>query len=220
MPNFDPYNFPHKMMRRVLFNTGNLTGTTDYTVASERQAAIEAVDQAIHVLRAHSDAEEAVIQPLLAPLPDIVNQFHKSHDELERETVKLEATLSELKAASAQDAPVVGKRLYQQFAIWAAHHLTHMAEEDASVQKIWDAVPQEVLMTIPPKVAARNSPEYMVETVRLLMPSLNASERVGWLTAVRAKQTPENFNKLLDAARGVLDEQQWKRLEDGLKATV
>jgi hypothetical protein len=89
-------------------------------------------------------------------------------------------------------------------------------EETEHNAVLWAHYSDAELAAIHDELVASIPSHEMMDILRWMVPSFNAAERLGFLSAVQAKAPPPAFDAMLQVARAHLGEADWNQLWTGL----
>jgi hemerythrin superfamily protein len=194
-PRVDLYRFIHKGIRRKLFGTIALAGTTDTTDDFAQETLRKEVRDLVRILRAHAAHEERFIHPLLK------NRLPQAFRELEQEHAAGEAGLEGLLEPSG--------RTYELLNRFAAEYLDHLDREEAIMPRLREVASEDELRGILAAFKASRSPSEGLEDVKLILPALTPTERAGMLDTIQTQAPSAVFHDVCSAAKEVLDAASW-----------
>jgi hypothetical protein len=213
---YNPYNFPHKLCRSMLFQTAAAAGKADYADPVERLEIISQVEEILEFLDEHARHEALVFHPLFqGALPEWVAELEKSHDRLDQTAAKVKGVLAELRASPSEPL-AAGARLYGAFNELVGQQLLHLAEEESALLRIWQAIPEPELLKIPAAVQKLVTPEQSQKTLRSMLPVLTPAERAGLFKVFRSAIPEERYRGLVGLAQELLPPPTWEKLRVAL----
>lgn len=214
----DPYTWIHKGQRRLLFQAVELAGRTDFEDESERRELRSQTGAMLRHLRAHAWHEETYLRPILERhLPDLARELALEHGTLEEDIERIEAMLEAVGAGTAGSRHAQGLALYRELAAFLARYLWHLAEEEASLPRIWEAVPAAELEEALARFRASRAPEEAMGDLEAMLPALSPGEREQLLLAIRSASR-EAYEEARNLARHTLHPAAWRRLDTDLTA--
>jgi len=213
------YREVHKGIRALLGSLVEQAGRTDFQdrgeVAELRRAAVEAFE----ILEGHARHETRFVAPLLrAHAREAGATLDGDHEE---QTKTMADLLAALDAVDATDpsAATNGHVFVVKLSRFVGELLVHMAdEEERALPALWAAVDDSVLLRTHQELLASLTPDEMARNLSLMLPAMNASERLEMVARARATAPPEAFRSLVGLARRVLGAADWERLEGRLAA--
>jgi len=213
------YREVHKGIRALLGTLVEQAGRTDFQDASEVAKLRRAVDEGFDILEGHARHETRFVAPLLrAHAQEAGLALDDDHEEQTRAIAGLRARL-EAVDASDPSAAASGHAFVVALSRFAGELLVHMAdEEERALPALWAAVDDSALLRTHQELLASLSPDEMAQSLTLMLPAMNGSERLAMVAQARASAPPEAFRTLMGLARRVLTAAAWERLEGRLAA--
>lgn len=217
---YNTFNQIHKALRNMLYDTAISLQVTD--LSSEAAApTITRLEQTLHLFDDHAMHEDNFV------LPHVKKHNAQLVDELEKDHVvdhKLSDDLANYitawkEAPDAYNRASLGSRIFYAFNEFVAFNLYHMnREENELIYVLWkhytDAeiiqMEQEILKVIPPETL-------MIES-RWMMRSINDTEIIHWLRAVKNNAPEEVFDGFLRMAEEELAPERVAAVLRGLQA--
>ena len=219
MPRHDIYGPIHKALRLALSNLLVKLGSTDFECDREREEAVAALRRQLAISAGHLAHEEEFLHKRLEERASestaALEADHRQHDEA---FAKLEALLGRLEAASPGERAGLGRALYLGFSGFVAEDFEHMLEEETRITPLLHELFSDAeLIEIEGRIVGSVPPEEMMAVLRLMMPALNPTERIDFLSFARASAPPEAFEAMLRfGAQPALNPSDWERLVAGL----
>ncbi|MCB1380811.1 MAG: hypothetical protein KDK89_20945 [Alphaproteobacteria bacterium] len=196
------YYIIHKGLRLGHCRLLAMISATDFTNPSDCAMTIAAVRDFLMLARSHLEGENREIHAALeARAPGASAHAADDHDDHERSFAELEALLRKIEAAPASAKARAGKALYRRYAIFAAHDMEHMNEEEtALLAALHAAFTDAELHEIEGRIVAAIAPAKMAAYLNLMMPALSHPERVDMLGHMRQAMPPAVFDSVLHGA--------------------
>ncbi len=210
----DLYAGIHKALRLMMARTLAAVGSADPGDADEVAATLRQVGQLLDLCELHLKDENEFVHPALERArPGSAARIADEHLH-HAETI---ADLRDLAGLAADShgtprAAALG-RLYRALALFVADNLQHMhVEETAHNALLWAHYRDDELQAIENDIVASIPPQLMALALHWFIPALNAPERAGMLSGMRAGMPPEAFLGVLEIARATLAPQDHAKL--------
>jgi hypothetical protein len=188
----DLYTPIHKAIRSILFSTTTAFARADFSDEASGRAACKGVRRLVEALRDHGHHEDQHVMPLLATcdptVAAILARDHTSVEALHAELVALAALAEEAAPAARLAAvPALASVLHRL----VASHLQHMdrGETEANAA-LWAHTTDGQLAAVHRSIMASIPPEPLMETLAVMIPALNPSERAALVAGVAATAPP------------------------------
>jgi hypothetical protein len=207
-PRFDLYRSAHKGLRKALFDAVTRIGATDFRDARAAATAAEAARVMVALSRKHIASESRFVHPAVeARAPGLMKALDHTHAEHKHELDTLEMRARELAStAVAASRLAAGARLYEAAALFAAHDLQHMAEEEQAVMPaLWHLFSDDELMGIQQSIVAALQPEDLALALRPMLLAMNTLEREKMLGGLKAALPRERWDQVWALALRALD---------------
>ncbi|MCX5497163.1 hypothetical protein OSH11_20845 [Kaistia dalseonensis] len=142
----------------------------------------------------------------------------EDHEHHERDFDEIEQMLNTLEVAMAPRRSALLRALYLRYSQFIAEDFTHMVEEETeTLSLLHQTFDDETLAAIEQRIVSSVDPEMMLHFLRIMIPAMNPSERVGMLGGMKAAMPAPIFAAVLDAGvKPVLEPSDWRWLEDAL----
>lgn len=216
---YNLYTSIHKGLRRAQVRLLERIGSVD----SYNDAVVEAVIADMRLLvklgRKHLMHENehihGVIEERHSGATDGLVEDHEHH---ERDFDEIEQMLNTLEVAIAPRRSVLLRALYLRYSQFIAEDFTHMIEEETqTLALLHQTFDDETLEAIEHRIVGSVDPETMLHFLRIMIPAMNPTERVGMLGGMKAAMPAPIFAAVIDAAvKPVLEPSDWRWLEDAL----
>lgn len=216
-PRPDLYRPVHKGLRFALFNAAIQAGACDATDDGEVTALLDTVANVVDLLRQHAGHEDRVLDPLIhRHAADVEASIHAAHEASEATLDALVDLCNQIEGATQRRALVDG--LYDQLCDFTAEYLGHLRQEEGEVMPALHAAMSDVeLLDVRAAIQGSISPPQMCQSIEVIMPAVNVTERRAMLGGMRAAP-PHIFELFEDAVRNSLDTAAWSQLQQGVSA--
>jgi L-rhamnose mutarotase len=213
-PRIDPYTFPHKALRRVLFDLVAGASVLDADAGAELRVLHVAAKRSFTALEEHAHNEETFLHPVIAlKLPDVVDRLTAEHRESEARIAALRsATDAVVGGLAGAERSRAALELYRDLARFAADYLVHLDEEEALLPTYWERFDDDELGEVMARFRASRKPSDAMTDLERMLPALTPAERAQVFEGVRASAAPDGFRKACQTARRVLDDRAWEKL--------
>ena len=210
----DPYTWPHKMLRRLLFDATLRAGAVDFESVAAMHELKEVVLRALRVVDAHAEHEATFLHPVIVTrLPELVRKFDAEHENSRAHVEELRRLIG-----IAVDDEISRHRkqatldFYRALGRFTANYLEHLDEEEKALPKYWLEFTSTELGEVMRRFNANRSPSDAMSDLERMFPALAPSEQRELLTNVRASAPPEAFRAACNVARRILDDGAWDKL--------
>lgn len=216
---FNIYNFPHKGLRLLMQHTLHGVGCCDWQDASETAETLTAVRTLLEVMAGHLHHENAFIHVAMeARQPGSTRHGAEEHVGHEQAIAVLQAEVTTVERAEAAARDALGYRLYTQLSLFVAENLEHMAMEERDHNAVlWGNYADDEIMDIERRLVSAIPPEKAALMLPWMVQAANASERAGFLRAVRPGMPAEAFDGLLSDCRALLSPRDCAKLDAALR---
>jgi hemerythrin-like domain-containing protein len=149
--------------------------------------------------KGHLDGENREIHTALeARAPGATFHAAGDHDDHEESFVILENLMQAVEAAEVSERNAKGRDLYYRYALFMAHDLEHMNEEETELLALLHMYfTDEELEAIEHRIVSAIPPEKMMATMSLMIPALNHGERLEMLGKLRMALPKPAFDGVL-----------------------
>jgi iron-sulfur cluster repair protein YtfE (RIC family) len=215
----DFYGPIHKALRFALSNLLVKVGQTDFTDDAAMDETLMALGRQLSISASHLRHEEEYVHGALEArsggATDALESAHRHHDETFGE---LNDLMSLMKTVPASARPAVGREIYLRFSQFVADDFAHMAHEELVTMPLLHSLfSDQELIEIEGRIIASHTPEETMAVMQILLPAMNRSERVGFLSMARQAAPPEAFDAVINfAAKPTLDREDFLHLTEGL----
>lgn len=208
LPRVDLYGPIHKGLRWASARLLTRMGSSSMADAAEQDAILEDLETLLDLFAKHVAHEEAHLHPALeAHRPGATVAVAEAHVEHERASAELRLLASSLRIASPDTRSAVRRALYLRWSAFFAEQLTHMLDEEETIQPLLDEVfDEDELAAIHARLIASITPDEMLATLRVILPALDRDERVALLAGPRRALPPEAFAAILATGRANLSD--------------
>jgi hypothetical protein len=210
----DPYTWPHKMLRRLLFDAALRSGSVDFESVADMHELKEVLLRTLRVVDGHAEHEATFLHPVIVTrLPELVREFDAAHEKSLAEVEELRQLLG-----NAVDNENSGHRkqatfdFYRALGRFTAAYLQHIDEEEAALPRYWSQFSDDELGEVMRRFNASRSPSEAMSDLERMFPALAPAEQRELLTNVRASAPPEAFRAACNVARRTLDDRAWDKL--------
>lgn len=200
----DLYYMIHKGIRFANVKMLTTLGQTDPADDASVETALAALVDHLELSRSHLQHENREIHTAIeSRCPGGSDHAADDHGEHEASFEELRR-LAEDVASSTTDRAAKLRRLYQRFALFVAHDLEHMHEEETELQPLIErnfssaeiaAIEQRIVQNIPPAK--------MAKFLRVMLGGASPAERIGMITGMHLEMPAEVFGGMMDAVTGI-----------------
>jgi hypothetical protein len=211
----DPYTWPHKSLRRLLFDVTTWAGSVDVESASAMRELRDGVFSALDVVDAHAKHEETFLHPVLATkLPDFVRELDDEHRASRREVEELRQLLgAAVESESTSQRKEASLTFYRAVGRFVGDYLEHLDVEEAALPTYWARFSAEELAEVMRRFHVSRGPADAILDLERMLPALTPFERNELLLRMHASAPPDALRAACAAARRVLDAGAFARLE-------
>lgn len=208
----------HKGLRQALFGLGLKLGKTDWEDHAEVLGVDRDFKKLLHFLREHAANEDDFTFPLLESRSEGATQAEKEeHHRLEGELTRIEADFNLLRD-SKDNRWKNGYAFYRAYNSFLSGYLAHMDREEGFItEALYQHFTDEEIEKDFQKIIKRTSPADMGMMLGYMIPGMNPSERLKFLSKLRKTAPAEVFGKVKGLAQNVLAEPDWKKLSEKLE---
>ena len=202
----------HKGLRRVLLGLSLKLGSLDWSDPEEVKTVGSEFANLVHFLREHAQNEDQVQVPFLETRsPGATRKMTEDHRRLEKQVDQLEQDWN--KVSSSPDPSERGYPFYLDFNRFLSAYLAHMELEEREVtEAVYRHFTDEEILQEFRKIIARTSPQDMGMMLGYMIPGMNGTERLVFLSNLRAAAPPDVFGKVKGLAQKVLAPKDWEKL--------
>jgi len=184
----DFYHVVHKGLRLGHCRMLATLGSHDFTDRPATVALLAKLRLLIELGRGHLEAENREIHSAIeARAPGASDHAAEDHDEHEQWFAELATLITAVEEAETKARTEAGRTLYKRFALFAAHDLAHMHEEETELlATLQGAFADDELMAIEGRIVAAIPPAKMANYLKLMVPAINPQERAGFVAKLKA----------------------------------
>jgi hypothetical protein len=201
----DLYRDIHKGIRAELFDLVLTAGSADPGDEAGRSALADHIADVMDLLVDHAHHEDAAIQPTIAEvLPEFAAQVAGEHEDLEERIRGLREQARFLTVAA--DPRRALHIAHLDLAAFTADYLAHQDLEERMIMPALEAaIGVPAVLHIHQAIVGPMPPEDLARSLMVMLPAMNADDRVEMLGGIRDSSPQEVFEGVLDLAAGVLD---------------
>jgi hypothetical protein len=206
----------HKGLRRGLWSLAQTIGELDWDEAAEVEAAGHELENMLLFLREHSATEDEIQFSFLETrAPGITRREQDEHRELEYRLDVLEKSWYRL--LREENREEAGYQFYLEYNKFLSRYLDHMDREERELTEAFyrHCSDPEIEASFK-EIVARTSPRDLGVMLSHMIPAMNPSERVHFMSKAKAAATPEMFDKVKRIAQEVLKPGSWRKLSSRL----
>jgi len=213
----DFYTVVHKGLRKRLFETVVLAGTTNYADSDERVRLAATVAGVVTVLREHAKHEDEFLHPIIAEvLPEVARTLASEHEEHNRALDEVERGFE---VAVAETTGAAAHRAYRVLARFTAHFLVHLEEEEAGQGQVWELAGEARFAAGMTAFKRSRTLDQSLAGWALMLPAMNPAERAAMFRDLRTGAPEAVFTAAWRLAERVLDRGACDALKASLEAT-
>jgi hypothetical protein len=213
----DFYTVVHKGLRKRLFETVVLAGTTNYADPDDRAKLAKTVAEVVTILREHAQHEDEFLHPIIAEvLPEVARTLTSEHVEHNRALDEVDRAFE---VAIAERTGAAGHLAYRVLARFTADFLAHIEEEEAGQGQVWELAGEARLAAGMTAFKRSRSLEQTLAGWAIMLPAMNPAERRDMFRALKGGAPEHVVTAGLRLAEQVLDERAWETLKSSLETT-
>lgn len=213
----DFYTVVHKGLRKRLFETVVLAGTTNYANPDDRAKLAATVAEVMTILREHAHHEDEFLHPIIAEvLPGVARTLALEHEEHNRALDEVDRAF---KVAFAERTGAATHLAYRVLAQFTAHFLSHIEEEEAGQRHVWELAGEARLAAGMVAFKRSRTLDQTLAGWAGMLPAMNPAERAAMFRGLRAGAPEPVVTAALRLAEKVLDERAWQTLKSSLETT-
>jgi hypothetical protein len=199
MPRFDLFTSIHKALRAMIYETGGVLQTADFTDDRDAARAVTMLEPALRQMQHHHDLEEEHVFPMVRAFePGMIDDLQAQHDQVERLLGIAAVAADEAGSADSAGRAAAGVDLNRRYNELTALFLEHLAHEEATLlPATWKHFDDAQLVAVQTAIIAGQQPEDLMRSLEWMFRGLNRLELVGILSAARETMPPP----ALDAVR-------------------
>ncbi len=206
----------HKGLRRGLWSLAMRIGELDWDDDEEVQSAGQEFENMLLFLREHSANEDEIQFSFLEQrAPGTTRKEQEEHRELEYRLDLLEKHWYQLLREKQREEP--GYQFYLEYNKFLSSYLDHMDREERELTEAFyrHCSDSEIDDTFK-QIVARTSPQDMSVMLTYMIPAMNPSDRLLFMSKAKATAAPEVFDKVKRLAEKVLKPGGWRKLSTRL----
>ncbi len=213
----DFYTVVHKGLRKRLFESVVLAGTTDYADSDERAKLAVTVAKVVTILREHAQHEDEFLHPIIAEvLPEAARTLTLEHEEHNRALDEVERAFE---VAVADRTGAATHLAYRVLARFTADFLAHIEEEEAGQGQVWELAGEACLAAGMTAFKRSRTLDQSLAGWAEMLPAMNAAERAAMFRGLRAEAPAAVLTAASRLAERVLDARAWGALKSSLEMT-
>ncbi|GAB3507656.1 hypothetical protein GCM10027341_42570 [Spirosoma knui] len=204
---YNVFNQIHKGLRSMLYDTALRLQRTDFGQSDEANAAVEQLEQILHLFDEHAENEDQFILPHIRKHnAQLIDELESDHEIDHRLTQTLFGHIQEWKTADrTAQKEAIGQRIFFAFNEFIAFNLYHMnKEENVLMYLLWTHYTDAEIRQMEGGILQSIPPQTLLIESRWMMRSINNKEVVGWLSGVKQGAPAEVFNQFLQLAEDEL----------------
>jgi hypothetical protein len=214
----DFYTVVHKGLRKRLFETVVLAGTTDYADSDERAKLAGTVAKVVTILREHAKHEDEFLHPIIAEvLPEMARALTSEHEEHNRALDEVDRAFE---IAVAERTGAAAHLAYRVLARFTAHFLAHIEEEEAGQGQVWELAGEARLAAGMSAFKRSRTLDQNLAGWAYMLPAMNPAERATMFRGLRAGAPEAVFTAARRLAERVLDPGAWDALKASFELTA
>jgi hemerythrin-like domain-containing protein len=210
---WDIYGPVHKGLRHAHSQLITRLGQADYA-GDVRQLTAD-LRAHLAIAAKHLGHEETFIHAALeAAAPGSISALNQEHQQHRVRLAELGVMIEALESAAA-GREAHGRMLYLAFAAFVAEDLEHMRHEETETWPLLCALfTDEQLADIEMRIIATLTPEDNIAMMRMMLPAMSPTERIGLLSGMKAGAPPEAYAAVIEgAARPSLPDHDFAELQ-------
>lgn len=211
---WDLYGPVHKGLRYAHAQMIMRLGSADH--GADQPQLIDDLRAHLRIGAKHLEHEETFIHPALEALaPGAITVLNAQHERHHARFAQLAALIDAFEAAAPGERPACGRMLYLGFAAFVAEDLEHMHQEETKTWPVLCALfTDEQLADLEMRIIATLTPEDNIAMMRMMLPAMTPSERIGLLSGMKAGAPPEAYGAVIErAARPTLPAEAFAELQ-------
>ena len=213
-PRLDLYAGIHKAMRSFMAETLVRVGRIDVADATDRDQALDQLEQLLGFCADHLRHENAFIHTAIeARQPAGSTKVADEHVEHTESIAALREEAAALRNAPEYAAAPLALRLYRHLALFVAENLQHMhIEETVHNALLWQHYSDADLGELHGRLLASLGPADKELAARWMLPASTPAERAAMIGGMKAELAPEALLGLMTMLRPHLDAAGWDKL--------
>jgi len=175
VPRLDIFMPIHHGLRRSLFETATLLGSTDFASPAESEAGEQLAAACLELLHEHADHEDQFVLPEIERFsPDLAAALADEHVELERAGDAVESLWPRLRTFDDLGRAALGGEIGRRFRMVVASQLLHMDREEREVNTLlWARLSDPEIAALNDRIITSIGPARMKIWDALVLPSLS-----------------------------------------------
>jgi hemerythrin HHE cation binding domain-containing protein len=199
----DFYTVVHKGLRKRLFETVVLAGTTDYADPDDRAKLAATVAEVVKILREHAKHEDEFLHPIIAEvLPEVARALTSEHEEHNRALDEVDRAFE---VAVAERTGAATHRAYRVLARFTSHFLAHVEEEEAGQGQVWELAGEARFAAGMTAFKRGRTLDQNLAGWANMLPAMNPAERAAMFRGLKAGAAESVFTAAWRLAERVLD---------------
>lgn len=206
----------HKGLRRGLWGLAARVGELDWDDEAEVQSAGREFENMLLFLREHAANEDQIQFSFLEQRAHgVTRKEQEEHRELEYRLDLLEKHWYLL--LRQRQRGEAGYQFYLEYNQFLSSYLDHMDREERELTEAFyrHCSDPEIEDTFK-RIVERTTPADMSVMLSYMIPAMNPSERVGFMSKAKAAAAPDVFDKVKRLAEAVLEPASWRKLSGHL----
>ena len=208
----------HKALRAAMADSLLALGRADPSDPQDVADASARLLALLDLCEAHVAHENTFVHPAIeARMPGVSEAVGQDHVEHLEQIAQLRTAAGRLPLLAPALRAGALHALYLAFSLFVAENLLHMhTEETAHNAALWSAYSDAELRALHDALVASIAPPEMMQVMRWMLPQLNAPERLGLLSGLRAGAPAPVFQAVMDLVQPQLSQRDWGKLAQGL----
>ncbi|WP_373503113.1 hypothetical protein [Aestuariivirga sp.] len=193
------YHAIHKALRLGHCRMLAALGSNDYMNQMQTETMLADLRGLLALAAGHLEGENREIHAALEErAPGASAHAAEDHEDHERSFAELESLIRAVETATKAGRESAGRALYRRYAIFAAHDIEHMNEEETALLAVLqDRFSDDELREIEHRIVSAIPPQKMAAYMALMAPALNHGERVELLAKLQKAMPEPVFRGLL-----------------------
>lgn len=214
----DLYTGIHKALRSMMSEALLGLGRADVQDDLELANACDGVMALLDMCRGHLTHENGFVHRAMeARAPGTTAHLAADHADHEHAIVALASDVAHLMGAGREERAALALALYRQLALFVAHNLVHMHEEETHNNAVlWAHYTDAELAQLHGALVASIPVDETLQVMRWMVPALGAGERLAMLLDMQAHAPAPAFQAVLSHVQPHLSLHDWAKLMRGL----
>ena len=202
----------HKGLRRGLWGLALRIGELDWGDGGEVNSAGREFENVLLFLREHAANENDIQFPFLEErVPGATQKEREEHRDLDFRLDLLEKHWYQL--LREQEREEAGYRFYLEYNQFLSSYLDHMDREERELtEAFYRHCSDHEIDEAFKKIVARTSPQDMSVMLTYMIPAMNPSDRIQFMSKAKASASPDAFDRVKSLAEKVLEPGGWRKL--------